>query len=257
MKIIEQSHEILHMDGLDLIERAGRTCYKSADKIGCSMTFDEWANFHGEGIPPKECEVVQYSATCPLAVCPEHTANRFVKMLIKRGHEAMIEHGGATVKFTTNRSVTHELVRHRVASFGQESTRYVNYGDKEMEFIRPVWSPEDMLGTWGELVAANMPGFSAGDAWFVQACADAEAQYKRCLVAGWRPEQAREVLPNSLKTEIVVTANYREWRHIFKLRAIGTTGKPHPQMQALMLPVLEDFKQKLPALFGDINEEKC
>ena len=82
---------------------------------------------------------------------------------------------------------------------------------------------------------------------------EAETSYKMLLDQDWRPEQAREVLPNSLKTEIVVTANYREWRHIFKLRAIGTTGKPHPQMQALMLPVLEEFKEKLPALFGDLE----
>lgn len=200
MKIIEQSHEILHMDGLDLIERAGRTCYKSEENI------------------------------------TEGSAPRFVKMLIRRGHEAMIEHGSATVKFITNRGVTHELVRHRVASFGQESTRYVNYGGKEMEFIRPVWSEDEggML-TWG------------------RAMRYAEVAYQDLLDLGWRPEQAREVLPNSLKTEIVVTANYREWRHIFKLRAIGTTGKPHPQMQALMLPVLEAFKGKLPALFGDLT----
>lgn len=200
MKIIEQSHEILHMDGLDLIERAGRTCYKSEENI------------------------------------TEGSAPRFVKMLIRRGHEAMIEHGSATVKFITNRGVTHELVRHRVASFGQESTRYVNYGGKEMEFIRPVWSEDEggML-TWG------------------RAMRYAEVAYQDLLDLGWRPEQAREVLPNSLKTEIVVTANYREWRHIFKLRALGTTGKPHPQMQALMLPVLEEFKAKLPALFGDLT----
>lgn len=218
MKIIEQSHEILHMDGLDLIERAGRTCYKSEEKIGCLT---------------------------------EGSAPRFVKMLIKRGHEAIIEHGSATVKFITNRGVTHELVRHRVASFGQESTRYVNYGGKEMEFIRPVWCASDceaMNAMQGGLQVFIPPD----EAVFLYACATAVGSYKRLLDGGWRPEQAREVLPNSLKTEIVVTANYREWRHIFKLRALGTTGKPHPQMQALMLPVLEEFKAKLPALFGDL-----
>ena len=201
MKIIDQSHEILHMDGLDLIERAGRTCYKSEENI------------------------------------TEGSAPRFVRMLIRRGHEAMIEHGSATVKFITNRGVTHELVRHRVASFGQESTRYVNYGGQEMEFIRPVWLlyGEDGFGPWFDSMV------------------EAELTYGTLIDIGWRPEQAREVLPNSLKTEIVVTANYREWRHIFKLRALGTTGKTHPQMQALMLPALEEFKDKLPALFGDLT----
>ena len=88
---------------------------------------------------------------------------------------------------------------------------------------------------------------------FVKACKDAEEYYCELIKAGWMPEEAREVLPNSLKTEIVVTANYREWRHILNLRAIGTTGRPHPQMQALMLPLLAEFKGKLPALFEDLE----
>lgn len=219
MKLIEQSHEILHMDGLDLIERAGRTCYKSEEKIGCLT----------EG-----CDYSYGAQAC--RNCGSSSAHRFAQMLVKRGHEAMIEHGSATVKLITNRGVTHELVRHRVASFGQESTRYVNYGGKEMEFIRPVWSEDE----------GGMPTWE-------RAMRYAEVAYQDLLDLGWRPEQAREVLPSSLKTEIVVTANYREWRHIFKLRALGTTGKPHPQMQALMLPVLEAFKAKLPALFGDLT----
>ena len=224
MKIIDQSHEILHMDDMGRIEQAGRTCYKSEDKMGCAQ-------------PVGECDYVFDAAASVCRNCGSNSAPRFVRMLIKRGHEAMLEHGSATVKFVTNRGVTHELVRHRVASYGQESTRYVKY-DGDMEFIRPVWLIDDLC-------------IGAG-AWKI-AMLEAETSYKFLLDQGWRPEQAREVLPNSLKTEIVVTANYREWRHIFKLRAIGTTGKPHPQMQALMLPVLEEFKEKLPALFGDLE----
>jgi len=230
MKIIEQSHAILHMDGLDLIERAGRTCYKSEEQAHTCKA--------GDAVPT-HCKLLgsEDGARCYAGDCERNSAFKFTRMLIKRGHEAMLEHGGATVKFITNRGVTHELVRHRVASFGQESTRYVNYGGKEMEFIRPVWLPDE----------------DAGSSIWAGAMEVADAAYQRLLLAGWRPEQAREVLPNSLKTEIVVTANYREWRHIFKLRALGTTGKPHPQMQALMLPVLEEFKDKLPALFGDLT----
>ena len=224
MKIIDQSHEILHMDDTGRIEQAGRTCYKSEDKMGCAQ-------------PVGECDYTFDAAASVCRNCGSNSAPRFVKMLIKRGHEAMLEHGSATVKFVTNRGVTHELVRHRLCAFGQESTRYVKY-DGEMEFIRPVWLIDDLC-------------IGAG-AWKI-AMLEAETSYKFLLDQGWRPEQAREVLPNSLKTEIVVTANYREWRHIFKLRAIGTTGKPHPQMQALMLPVLEEFKEKLPALFGDLE----
>ena len=224
MKIIDQSHEILHMDDMGRIEQAGRTCYKSEDKMGCAQ-------------PVGECDYVFDAAASVCRNCGSNSAPRFVRMLIKRGHEAMLEHGSATVKFVTNRGVTHELVRHRLCAFGQESTRYVKY-DGDMEFIRPVWLIDDLC-------------IGAG-AWKI-AMLEAETSYKFLLDQGWRPEQAREVLPNSLKTEIVVTANYREWRHIFKLRAIGTTGKPHPQMQALMLPVLEEFKEKLPALFGDLE----
>ena len=205
MKIIEQSHEILHIDGLERIEIAGRTCYKSEDKI------------------------------------TKDSSNRFVKMLIKRGHEAMIEHGGATVKFITNRGVTHELVRHRVASFGQESTRYVNYGGDDIQFIKPAWCPN-----W------NTDDVALG-LWLID-MKQSEENYKELLREGWQAEHAREVLPNSLKTEIVVTANFREWRHIFKLRAIGTTGKPHPQMQALMIPVLKEFATLRPALFEDLQD---
>lgn len=262
MKIIDQSHETLHMDDLERIERAGRTCYKSEDKMGCTLPEDaECTWVHPDlpeelGVGPMGYE----DGSCGQTDCEHHTAQRFVKMLIKRGHEAMLEHGSATVKFVTNRGVTHELVRHRVASYGQESTRYVNYGGSAVIFIRPVWCQEAILGTWREedewWCGHNGNILSVADDAFCSACWEAERYYKMLLDQGWRPEQAREVLPNSLKTEIVVTANYREWRHIFKLRAIGTTGKPHPQMQALMLPVLEEFKEKLPALFGDLEVGK-
>lgn len=253
MKIIEQSHEILRYDDLAIIERAGRTCYKSESKIGCKVPVEKckyWIDSpeHFEYIGPP----ANLDGSCAVTTCEHHSAQKFVRQLIKRGHEAMLEHGGATVRFVTNRGVTHELVRHRVASFGQESTRYVKY-DGEMEFIRPVWFQTDCepLTEWG--VPGQPPYTPQAEASFAMYCAGVESQYKRLIDLGWRPEQAREVLPNSLKTEIVITANYREWRHIMKLRAIGTTGKPHPQMQALMLPLLAEFKEKLPVLFENIN----
>ncbi|MGE4552989.1 MAG: FAD-dependent thymidylate synthase [Desulfovibrionaceae bacterium] len=204
------------MDGIERIELAGRTCYKSEDKI------------------------------------TDGSAQSFARMLIKRGHEAMLEHASATVKFITNRGVTHELVRHRVASFGQESTRFVNYGGDDIAFIRPVWCSESVVGIYGE--GDFWPGEDEATDEFVRSCLSAETFYKAMLGYGWQPQQAREVLPNSLKTEIVVTANFREWRHIFKLRAVGVTGKPHPQMQALMLPVLREFAERCPAVFGDIYD---
>lgn len=244
MKVIDQSHEILHMDGLERIERAARTCYKSEDRIGCSAEDrDDCANI----MPAAwECEM-----------CENHSSHKLVYQLIKRGHEAMLEHGSATVKFITNRGVTHELVRHRVASFGQESTRYVNYGGKEIEFIQPVWLPS-LTGINGTVFEENyVPCGTQEPVWeWLRNMLAAENAYKKLLAMGQRPEQAREVLPNSLKTEIVATANYREWRHIFRLRAIGTTGKPHPQMQALMVPVLEEFKKRVPSLFHDLEPKE-
>lgn len=227
MQVIEQSHEVLKMDDISLIEAAGRTCYKSEEKIGCSIGYQNCPGYDSD----------TGNVYCMGALCRRHSCNKFAVGLIKKGHDAMVEHGSATVRFITNRGVTHELVRHRMASFGQESTRYVNYGGNNISFILPVWLEDKPLGKKVWLAAMKM----------------SEWAYNALLSAGWRPEEAREVLPNSLKTEIVVTANYREWRHILRLRAIGTTGKPHPQMQALMMPVLVEFEKKLPALFGDLR----
>lgn len=219
MKIVDQSHEIVALSSILNIELAGRTCYKSEDRI-----------------------------------TPD-SADAFAKMICRRRHDAMLEHGFATVRFITNRGVTHELVRHRLCSFGQESTRFVNYKSHDIQFIRPVWIPADvMVDVLSGAKPASAPAskeFLWGQS-FVCDCEYAEQAYKRNISYGQRPEQARGCLPNDLKTEIVVTANFREWRHIFNLRALGTTGKPHPQMQALMLPALKDFAFRCPALFKDL-----
>jgi thymidylate synthase (FAD) len=202
MKLIDQAHYILASTfrPLQLIESAGRTCYKSESKIDCT------------------------------------TATKFVKMLKKRGHWSVIEHATMTIKFITNRGVTHELVRHRLASFSQESTRYVSYGGKDIRYITPVW--------WESSTPRQQTLFKA-------ACKVTEWFYKALLVAGWRPEQAREVLPNALKTEIVVTTNLREWHHILDLR---TTPAAHPQIRALMLAALKDVKKLIPVIFDDLGD---
>jgi thymidylate synthase (FAD) len=199
MQIIDQGYEIISLpaDLLQTIEAAGRTCYKSEDKI----TFDSAAGF--------------------------------VSRMRDRGHHAMIEFGDIIVRFVTNRGVTHELVRHRLFSFAQESTRYVRY-DGKMEFIRPCW--------WEDSTPAQQETWET-------AMKDAEKYYLELLKSGWRPEQAREVLPNSLKTEIVVKGNIREWRHMFALRC---SKKAHPQIRALMLPLLVDLQRRLPVVFDDL-----
>jgi len=242
MKIIEQGYEILDLEdpgrAIRRMETIGRTCYKSEDKI------------------------------------TDDSASKFLRMLRDRGHHAMLEFGVMTVRFITNRGVTHEEVRHRLSSFAQESTRYVNYGGKDdIEFIRPVWFSPDYSGQIfrrdptakdkrsrhyfihtmedpmdeDSLVINHIP---KQDAIWVYSCLDSEDDYNDLIAGGWRPEQAREVLPNSLKTEICHMANYREWRHIFQFR---TSNAAHPQMRALMRPLLDEVKGYLPELFEDIN----
>jgi len=201
MHLVEQSFEILSppvWDPLAYLEVIGRVCYKSEDKITAN------------------------------------SAKGFVQRIIDSGHHSVIEHVNLTVRFITNRGVTHELVRHRLASYSQESTRYVNYGNTDMAFIVPVW--------WNEASR------EAKDC-FERACSDAEEEYGTLLGLGWTPQQAREVLPNALKTEIVVTANVREWRHIFTLR---TSKAAHPQMRHLMKRTLVGFIEKFPVLFDDL-----
>ena len=221
MKVILQDHKIHSFGDPKFIEVAGRTCYKSEDKI------------------------------------TEDSADRFIKMLIKKGHEAMIEHCMASVCFTTNRGVSHELVRHRMASYAQESTRYVKYDGDEMTFILPPWMDTRYLGRHDTEKCYHMETKCPEDAWLrhVARCALTYDELIQPCEDRWTPEQARGILPNDLKTEIIVTANFREWRHIFKLRAIGVTGRPHPHMVDLMTPLVFKFAELAPSVFGDQAEE--
>lgn len=204
MQIIPQSWQWLQKpnEASEIIEKAGRTCYKSENRITTG------------------------------------SADKFVGMIVKLGHESVIEHVVASVRFITNRGVTHELVRHRLCSFSQESTRYVKYNN-DMEFIRPVW--------WDD---TSYPE-SARQIW-KDAMLSAEKAYAAALTAGDKPEQARELLPNSLKTEIVMTANLREWRHVFNVRC-GQAA--HPQIRILMRDCLNGFASEFPAIFTDLNEK--
>ena len=159
-------------------------------------------------------------------------------------YDEMLVHYDLSVKFTVDRGVSHELVRHRIASFAQESTRYCNYGHEgEISVIEPFYFKE---------CRGKEPW--KYNAW-VEACCKAEDRYLCLLEWGASPQEARAVLPNSLKTEIVVTANLREWRNIFKLRAVGVTGKPHPQMLEVMVPLLEEVKKQIPVVFDDLVTE--
>jgi thymidylate synthase (FAD) len=167
------------------------------------------------------------------------SAPGFISNLIRmKKHESIIEHASATVRFICDRGVTHEIVRHRLAAYSQESTRYCNYTndkfDNEITVIRPLFF-EEGSEDWNDWYAA---------------CKEAEARYMKLISRGRTPQEARSVLPNSLKTELVMTCNMREWRHVFSLR---TSSRAHPQMTQVMRPLLAEFKTHLEPLFGDLG----
>lgn len=185
------------------LERAGRTCYKSEGK--------------SDGTLDGAC--------------------KFISSILKRGHESVIEHQSITARFICDRGVSHEIVRHRIASYSQESTRYCNYSNNdfgsELTVIEPCF------------LSKNTNGYTGWET----ACLQAEISYFELLEWGCTPQEARSVLPNSLKTEVVMTANLREWRHFFKLRC---SKAAHPQMREVALILLKDFKSKIPVIFDDL-----
>ena len=206
MKIINASYRIeTPIDGAEIlkrIEKAGRTCYKSEDRI------------------------------------TDESAESFVRKLIERGHESVLEHASITVRFVCDRGVSHEIVRHRLASYSQESTRYCNYGNdrfgSELTFIKPCFFKEKK--------GAYCSWYNSMDF--------AECAYFDMLDDGCTPQEARSVLPNSVKTELVMTANLREWRHFLKLR---TAKAAHPQMRELTVPLLHELQRQIPVVFDDIQ----
>lgn len=205
MIIIKPSVEFIsQINGLDIlkqIEKCGRVCYKSENKI------------------------------------TDDSCIRFAQNIIKRGHETVLEHCSFTVKFICDRGVSHEIVRHRLASYCQESTRYCNYGKdqfgSEITVIEPLYLERD----------------TEGYNYWRDACQSAENGYFNLLEWGCSPQEARSVLPNSLKTEVVMTANIREWRHFLKLR---TAQAAHPQMREVANILLSMVQKEIPVLFDDI-----
>lgn len=215
MRLVKPSFEILteinRIDILKRIEQAGRTCYKSDSNY------------------------------------TEKSGSEFLKKIIKRGHLSVIEHVSITVKFICDRGVTHELVRHRLASYSQESTRYCNYSGG-LTFIIPLWCKRIKEGEYCDSDAglARQKLYGGEDMWFAS-MHQAEYEYKKLIEYKWIPQQARSVLPNALKTEIVTTANLREWKHIFSLRC---SEAAHPQIREVMVPLREVFRKELPEIYG-------
>lgn len=209
MQIVSPSVQVLYptsyeegRSALSRMELAGRTCYKSEDKA------------------------------------TKESAPKFARMILGRQHESVIEHLSATFRIICDRGVSHEIVRHRIASFSQESTRYVNYGKRGVQIISPASAFPEHLEEGSDMLA-------------VWQCAMEQAEhcYNRMIELGAPPELARAVLPNSIKTEIVMTANLREWRHFCKLRC---SKKAHPQMREIAIPILQILNDIWPELFEDI-----
>jgi thymidylate synthase (FAD) len=235
MKLVKASYTIITpINGEEIlkqIELAARTCYKSEGKIEYTCNTN--------GIPPFTC----------------NSARILIPKLISRGHLAMLEFGGMiTVRFIVDRGVSHELVRHRLASFAQESTRYCNYGkDEHISFIIPSWldiEDNTIIDSITDIFGRKKETYESIKTAWEASMAHSELAYINLIQLGWSPQQARSVLPNSLKTEINMSCNIREWREVFKLRC---SNAAHPQMQEVMRPLLAEFQQKIPILFNDIN----
>ena len=197
MEFIEPFHVIL--DDIDeekvlsKIEFCGRVCYKSEDR----MTLG--------------------------------SAQKFVRGIIKSGHESVLEHFSFSVRFVVSRAIANEIVRHRIASYSQESTRYCNYKNRGVEFVIP----------------KNMNDYYNYE-WI---CEQADEAYKKLLENGYKPEIARGILPLDLKTELIMTTNLREWRHFLKLRC---DSHAHPEMRRVTIPLLDELHTLIPVVFDDI-----
>lgn len=246
-RIVQPSSKIITATPniLDVIENAARKCYLSEPK--CSTN---------------ETDRIQERAD-------------FLRSKIKLGHHSILEHGCITVEFVCDRGVSHEEVRHRLQAISQESTRYCNYSkDKfgnEIAVITPFFfDSESSCDTLVELPQSMFSGnglprfnllYDSGkgyaetevelnkfDVWFLS-MQMSEWAYLTLLKMGATPQEARSVLPNSLKTELVCTANVREWKLILNTRAVGATGTPHPQMLEIMIPLLKQMYEEWPILF--------
>lgn len=224
MRILKPQHVIIGKDQIEghkilkHIEKIARTCYKSEDLIN------------------------------------DESAEKMIKKLIKMNHLAMIEHASVSVLFTCDRGVTHEIVRHRVASYAQESTRYVNYSKDK--FGNEIGYIDIAGGIALDTKMKDLPieTIDAIISEWNQACIDAEKHYMKMLELGATPQIARSVLNNSTKTDINVTMNLREWRHFFELRC---DTPAHPQMRELVIPLLKEMSEVIPIVFDDLVEKFC
>jgi thymidylate synthase (FAD) len=216
MKIIMPSIDHDPINGIQIlktIEKYGRICYKTEEKI------------------------------------TETSYIEFIKKIMKRGHLSVIEHEKITVKVICDRGVSHEIVRHRLASYSQESTRYCNYGNDHVCFIRPCFWPKIECGIYQDMSDYIKYGPGTVEFKWLQAMLDCEVAYESLIMVGASPQEARSVLPNSLKTELYMTMNLREWRHFFTLRCAKAA---HPQMIEIARMIYDSFVENVPIIFDGV-----
>jgi len=165
----------------------------------------------------------------------EDSYDKFLRSVVMtHGDLSVIEHVNVTVEVEVDRGITHEIVRHRIGAYTQESTRFVNYNKQPMRFIQPPFKSAMTDSFWEEAVE------------------HLEETYLALLKEGEPPEIARSVLPNSLAAKLVITYNLRMWRYFLIMR---TTKEAHPQMKLLTIPLVDRFKETIPILFEDILPE--
>lgn len=264
MELIKPTYQIWKQgSGLDgiykHIERAGRVCYKSEDKItedSAKPFVDRMTKskhlamlehgtvylmlYRGTELKDDIVKFFEYNPYSRVVVCDDDKSHAYIttnlRVLAENDCMSLLQYMcepteyhdiRLTVHFTLDRGVSHEFVRHRVMSFAQESTRYCNYAkDKfggSVTFIAPLWATDEELKEIDNDLSII------------------EQMYFKWLNKGWTPQQARFILPNALKTELVMTGFYDDWEHFFDLRALGTTGKPHPQAQELAEPLMKEM----------------
>jgi thymidylate synthase (FAD) len=203
--------------------------------------------------------------TCWLSHPKEDSAEKFCRMILNKNHESVIEHESLTIKFIVSRSFLAEITRHRLSSFSVESTRYLNYNKRGMTFIIPTWinfepgeydvyhcGPKfDIHTTYKYGPYLETVELDDEQKRFIDYLKTVETLYSDYIKDKKSPQEARAILPNCLKTEIIMTTNLREIRHILKLR---TDKSAHPEMRQIMCPLLEELKGKIPVIFDGINE---
>lgn len=236
IRLVEQEHTLMAVTPrpIELIEKAGRQCYASLDKIGCTIK--------------EEAKIF----SCKPHICGEdckwHSSNKFVEKLINLGHESVLEHASATVRFVVDRAIANEIVRHRIAAYSQTSTRYVNYKGKVLEIICPESKP--ILRPLVGLDLAEVPFEEPEkEAMWLKAMLVAANAYQGLINLGDSPQEARDVLPLVTATTIVCTYNFRTWRHVFKMRCDKAA---HPRVRSLMQAVLEEFILRFSPVFKDL-----